>query len=297
MAVKQLLKATAKLVPDTLYLKIKYRMRTGKKLNLKNPVGFNEKIQWLKLHDRNPRYTLLADKYEAKKFVAERIGQEYIIPNLGIWDRFADIDFDSLPDQFVLKCTHDSGGLVICKDKSSFNKEAARRKIERSLKTNYYWHAREWAYKDIKPRILAEQFMEDSYAQDLYALGTNTDGLIDYKFYCFHGEPKFLYIGYANLVDGNKDDALSFIDFDWNFTPFNRADHKQIPVLPPKPDKFREMFGIAEKLSADIPFARVDLYCIDGKPYFSEITFCPGGGFGVFSPDEWEHQIGDWIHV
>lgn len=296
MVGKQLLKKAAHSIPDALFLKIKYRMRTGKVLNLKNPVGFNEKLQWLKLYDRNPIYTMLADKYEVKKYVAECIGEEYIIPNLGIWKHFDEIDFESLPNQFVLKCTHDSGGLVICKEKESFNKDHAKRKIEKCLKNNYYWHAREWAYKNIEPRILAEQYMEDSCAQYLYAHNTNSDGLIDYKFYCFHGEPKFLYVGYANLVDGVKDDALSFLDFDWNRTPFGRSDHKQISTLPPKPDNLNEMITIAEKLSTDIPFVRVDLYCLAGKIYFSEMTFCPGGGFSTFSPEEWELRIGDWIH-
>lgn len=297
MVGKQLLKKAGNLIPDPLYIKLKYRMRTGKTLNLKNPSGFNEKLQWLKLHDRDPRYAVMADKFEAKKFVSDRIGEAYIIPNLGIWKQFDDIDFDSLPNQFVLKCTHDSGCLVICKDKSTFHKAQAKKVIEKSLKTNYYWHAREWAYKNIEPRILAEQYMEDPQAQELYAGDTNTDGLIDYKFYCFHGTPRFLYVGYANMTDGKKDDALSFVDFDWNFTPFSRTDHKQIPTLPPKPDNLSEMIAVAEKLSAGIPFVRVDLYSLGGKTYFSELTFCPGGGFGPFSQAEWEREIGSWIHL
>lgn len=297
MVGKQLLKTVTHIIPDELYLRLKYRVRTGKPLNLKNPSGFNEKLQWLKIHDRNPGYAMLVDKYEVKRFVSDRIGEDYIIPTLGVWERFEDIDFGMLPDQFVLKCTHDSGGLVICKDKSCFDEEEARRKINKSLKTNYYWHSREWAYKNVKPRILAEQYMVDTWAQRQFSQNAKTDGLIDYKFFCFHGVPKFLYVAYANLVDGKKDDLLSYIDFNWNLTPFYRVDHKQIPVLPPKPDNLEEMIMIAEKLSANIPFVRVDLYCIDGKIYFSELTFCPGGGFGLFSPEEWEKRIGDLIKI
>lgn len=150
-----------KVLPDKMYLKICYKLATGKKLDLKNPQTFNEKLQWLKLYDRKPEYTRMVDKYEAKKYVAEKIGEEYIIPTLGVWDHFDEIDFDSLPDQFVLKCTHDSGGLVIVRDKAKLDKVAAKQKIEKSLKRNYYYSGREWPYKDVKPRIIAEKYMED----------------------------------------------------------------------------------------------------------------------------------------
>lgn len=297
MSKKQLLKKLSHLIPDPIYIWLKYRMRTGKWLNLKNPSGFNEKLQWLKLHDRDPRYSVMADKAEVKKYVAECIGEEYVIPTFGVWDTFEDIDFSKLPEQFVLKCTHDSGGLVICKDKSQLDVESARKRIHKSLNTSYYWHAREWAYKDIKPRILAEQYIADPWAEQFLSQETNTEGLIDYKFYCFHGEPRFLYVAYANLVDGEKNDLLSFLDLDWNLAPFYRKDHEQIPVLPPKPDNLDEMIQIARKLSTDIPFVRVDLYSISGKIYFSELTFCPGGGFGLLSPEEWEKRIGDFIEL
>lgn len=294
---KHLLKAVTHLIPDAMYLKLKYRMRTGKSLNLKKPSGFNEKLQWLKLHDRNPKYSMMADKAEVKKYVAECIGQEHIIPTFGVWNKFEDINFSALPEQFVLKCTHDSGGLVICRDKSWLDMEKAKKKINKSLKTSYYWHSREWAYKDIKPRILAEQYIADPWAQQWLSQETNTEGLVDYKFYCFHGEPKFLYVAYANLVNGEKNDLLSFLNLDWTPAPFFREDHEQIPVLPPKPQNLDEMIQIAEKLSADIPFVRVDMYCISGKVYFSELTFCPGGGFSLFSPEEWEKRIGDFIQL
>lgn len=176
-----------------------YKYRFGTRLNLKNPKTFNEKIQWLKLYDRNPLYTTMVDKYEAKKYVASIIGEEYIIPTLGVWDKFDDIDFDKLPNQFVLKCTHDSGGLAVCKDKKVFDINAARKRINRSLKRNFYWIGREWPYKDVRPRIIAEQYME------------NSDGrteLSDYKFYCFNGKPEYCHV----ISDRTQNETMDFFD-------------------------------------------------------------------------------------
>ena len=274
-----------KLFPDKFYLKCLYRDKLSKKLNLRNPQTFNEKLQWLKLYDRKPEYTMMVDKYAVKSYVAEKIGEEYIIPTLGVWDRFEDIDFDALPDQFVLKCTHDSGGLVICRDKRKFDREAARKQICRALKRNYFWHGREWPYKNVKPRIIAEQYMEDS----------SGNGLRDYKFYCFGGVPKFLYI--SEGLENHATASISFLNLDWTFAPFQRKDYKNFVSLPDKPTCFGKMLKLAEELSRVCSFLRVDLYEIDGKIYFSELTFTPCSGMIPFTSEEWDKILGSWIEL
>lgn len=284
-----------KFIPDKTCISILYRIHTHKKLNVDNPLTFSEKLQWLKLYDHNPRYTQLVDKYEGKEIVKSLIGEEHIIPTLGVWDKFEDIDFDSLPNQFVLKCTHDCGGLVVCKDKEKLDIEAARRKIVPCLKRNYYWAAREWPYKNVKPRIIAEEYKTDSHVVGNPALDGSADGLLDYKFYCFDGKPKFLYVAFANMKNGVKKDLLSFFDLNWEPTPFYRLDHQPLPFKIAKPEKLEEMIEIARKLSAGIPFVRADMYYLDNQVYFSELTFTPGSGFGPFNPDEWERKMGDWI--
>ena len=284
-----------KFIPDKLCVRILYRIYTHKKLNVDNPKTFSEKLQWLKLFDHNPCYTQLVDKYESKIIVGKLIGQEHIIPTLGVWDSFDEIPFDKLPNQFVLKCTHDSGGLIVCKDKKKFNIEEARKKIVACFKRNYYWAAREWPYKYIKPRIIVEEFKTDTHVLGNPALDKNADGLLDYKFYCFGGEPKFLYVAFANMKNGIKKDLLTFYDLEWKATPFYRLDHEPLPFTIEKPDKFEEMLDIARKLSKGIPFVRVDLYYLNNQVYFSEMTFTPGSGFGPFKPDEWERKLGDWI--
>ena len=202
-----------------------------KKLNLKDPKTFNEKLQWLKLYDRNPKYTQMVDKHEVKNYVASRIGSEYIIPTLGVWDKFEDIDFDSLPNQFVLKCTHDSGGLVICKNKSDLDIDATKRKINKCLKKNYYWHGREWPYKNLRPRIIAEQYMED----------TSTKELRDYKFFCFDGEVKALFIASDRQVKG-EETKFDFFDMEYNHLPFTNG-HPNARVMPEKPKGFEKGYS------------------------------------------------------
>ena len=274
-----------KWVPDDLFLKVRYRGEMNKPLNLRNPQTFNEKLQWLKLYDRNPEYTRMVDKYEAKKYTSEKIGEQYTIPTLGVWDRFEDIDFEKLPNQFVLKCTHDSGGLVICRDKHEFDKDAAKKKIVRSLKTSYYWGGREWPYKNVRPRILCEKYMENP--------GIN--GLRDYKFYCFNGKVRYLYVS-----EGMEDHAtakISFVTPDWRLAPFGRSDYQPYTELPPKPSHLVEMIGIAEHMSEGFPFLRVDLYEIDEKIYFSEFTFSPCAGFMPFSDEKWDLKLGELIEL
>lgn len=271
-------------VPDKLFLKLQYRAQMGKPLNLENPKTFNEKLQWLKLYDRKPEYTMMVDKYAVKEYVAGIIGEEYIIPTLGVWDAFDEIDFDSLPNQFVLKCTHDSGGLVICRNKSKLDIQAAKRKINKALKRNYYYCGREWPYKNVKHRIIAEAYMEDS---------EQTDGLRDYKFYCFNGTPKFLYISQG--LENHNTAKISFLNLDWTKALFCRSDYDQFDVLPHKPQNYNEMLIIAKQLSEDIPFVRVDMYEIQKKIFFSELTFSPCDGMMPFEPKEWDGKIGDLL--
>ena len=268
---------------DKAYLKLMYKIHMGKSLNLDHPQTFNEKLQWLKIHDRNPLYTTLVDKYEVKKYVADKIGEQYIIPTLGVWNHFDDIDFDSLPDQFVLKCTHDSGGLVICRDKSKLNKRAAKEKLEKCLKRNYYWSGREWPYKNVKPRIIAEKYMEDS----------ETSELSDYKFYSFQGVIKAMFIASGRQKGQTKADYFDMkfkpLPFTWGYPNAN--------VLPKKPKNFDEMVKIARILTKDIPEARADFYEVNGKTYFGEITFFDGSGMERFHPESWDKTFGEWLKL
>ena len=268
---------------DEQYLKIAFWARMGKWPNIEHPQTFSEKLQWMKLHDRNPLYTKLVDKYEVKPLVAEKIGKEYIIPTIGVWDCVNEIDFDSLPNQFVLKCTHDSGGLVICKDKSKLDIDVARKKLATCLKHSFYWGMREWPYKDVKPRVIAEQYMEDE-----------TGELRDYKFFCFDGEVKALFIA----SDRTKDVETKFDFFDENFNhlPFTNG-HPYADVPPSKPVCFEEMKRLASVLSKGIPQVRVDFYEIRGKVYFGEMTFSHWSGMTPFVPEEWDYKFGDWINL
>lgn len=286
MSVKGFLKRASRILSDKSYIKLIWFRKFHKIPNLKNPQTFNEKLQWLKLYDRKPIYTTMVDKYEAKKYVADIIGEEHIIPTLGVWDRFDDINFDELPNEFVLKCTHDSGGLVICRDKSKLDINAAKKKIERSLKTNYYWSGREWPYKNVKPRIIAEKFMTDE---------NNAASIMDYKFYCFDGEPRFLYI--STGLEDHSTAHISFVTLDWNFAPYQRSDYPPFEVLPPKPTKFDEMLEYCRKLSCGQSFLRVDLYQINNVVYFSELTFSPCGGMMPFKDFTHDKIIGDMIKL
>lgn len=268
---------------DEKYLKYKFKLVFGKELNLKNPQTFSEKLPWLKIYDRKPIYTTMVDKYEAKKYVADIIGKEYIISTLGVWDKFEDIDFDKLPSQFVLKCTHDSGGLVICRDKSKFDYKFAKKKINKSLKRNYFWQGREWPYKNVKPRIIAEKYMEDPQTKDLK----------DYKFFCFNGEPQFLFIA-TDRASKTEETKFDFYDIKFNHLPFTNG-HPNSKKCIDKPQTFNEMIRLVSILSKDIPHVRVDFYEIAGKLYFGELTFSHWSGFMPFQPPEWDKKIGDWL--
>lgn len=264
---------------DESYIRLIYRLRMGKKPDLDNPKTFTEKLQWLKLYDHNPEYTKMADKLAMRDFVKDKIGEGHTVPVLGIWQRFEDIDFDSLPDRFVLKTTHDSGSYVICRDKASFDRKNASKILSRSLKHNYYRTTREWQYKDIEPRIIAEQYMDDGK--------TN---LTDYKFFCFNGRPVFMYS--EEESSGNPTQAIA--DMQYNMMPFSMDDAKA-DFLPPKPELFGVMANISEKLSEGVPFLRVDMYCIGNTIYVGELTFYHYGGFIPFKPSEWDRKLGDML--
>ena len=273
------------LIPDRQYLKMMYRKLIGKELNLDNPETFNEKLQWLKLYNRKPEYTKMVDKYEVKKYVADLIGEEYIIPTLGVWDRVEDIDFDTLPNQFVLKCTHDSGGLVICRDKSTLDIPEAIKKLKRSLKRNFYWYGREWPYKNVKPRIIAEKYMEDDRDKELR----------DYKFFCFDGKVKLLFIATER---SNKNSETKFDFFDTEYNHLNiRNGHPNSDKPVEKPQNFEKMKELSSVLSKGIPHVRVDFYEVNGKVKFGEMTFFHWSGLVPFEPEEWDHKIGSWIKL
>ena len=274
----------ARLLPDKLYLSIKFRTHMGYWMDWEDPQTFNEKIQWLKVYDRHPEYTKMVDKVSAKEYVAGIIGNEYIIPTLAVYNSAAEIDFDNLPNQFVLKCTHDSGGIVVCRDKSKLNLKATREILRKGLKRTYIIQNREYPYKDVPRRIIAEQYIEDEGGE-----------LRDYKFFCFDGEPKYLFVA----TDRGRTDTetkFDFFDMDWNHLPFTNG-HPNNPVTPEKPENFELMKQIAAKLSAGIPHVRVDLYNIRGKVYFGELTFFHWGGTVPFEPNEWDYKFGDNIHL
>lgn len=272
-------------LPDKVFLELVYWSRMGQKLNLDCPQTYNEKLQWIKLYCRDPIYTKLVDKYAVKDHVANLVGNEYVVPTLGVWDSFDDIDFDRLPDQFVLKCTHDSGGLVICRSKKDLDLCAAKNKIEKCLKRNYYWNAREWPYKNTKPRILAEPYLEDRATKELR----------DYKFFCFNGEPKALFVATERQTPG-EEVKFDFFDMEYNHIEVKNG-HPNAKVLPEKPQQFGLMKELAKKLSQNIPHVRVDFYEINGKVYFGEMTFFHFSGMVPFEPEEWDYTFGSWIQL
>lgn len=280
----------SRIISDELYLKIIFKGYMGKKLNMVDPQSFNEKIQWLKLYNRNDSFVKMVDKFEAKQFAGNVIGMEHVIETIGIWEKFDDIDFEMLPNQFVLKCTHDSGGLVICRNKNELDLDKAKAKINKSLKSNFFYSAREWPYKKVKPRIIAERYLENDECD------SEIEGLIDYKFFCFAGEPKLLYI--SKGLENHHTARISFYDLNGNEMPFHRSDYKTLGKIQ-LPENFDTMLSYAKQLAdrVDSPFVRVDLYSIKGNIYFSEITFSPCGGFLPFEPVDWDEKLGEWIPI
>ena len=268
-------------MPDEEYLVKLFKAKLGYNLNLKNPATFNEKIQWLKLYDRNPIYTSMVDKYEAKNYVGKIIGFDHIINTIGVWNRFEDIDFEKLPERFVLKTTHGCGGIYICKDKAVFDKEKAANEINKTLCKNYYLYSREWPYKNVKPRVIAEEYIEET-----------EDELKDYKFFCFNGKAKVFKVDFDRFTDH----FANYYDIEGNLMPFGEAQY------PPRPDRMinlpsnlERMIELAEILSKNIRFLRVDFYNVNNRILFGELTFSPDGGMGRFTSADWDRTLGGWL--
>lgn len=266
---------------DEKYIRLMYYLKMDEKLDLKNPETYNQKLQWLKLYDRNPLYTRLVDKYEVREYIKQSIGEEYLIPLINLYDDVENIKFEELPDQFVLKCTHDSGSVIVCTNKNKLDKKYTKEKLKIALNKNYYYKFREWPYKNVKPRIVCEKMLEDK--------------IIDYKIFCFNGKPKFLYVGQGLVSDHSL--KIDFYDLNWNKMELNRTDYENFDKALKKPTNLNEMINIAEKLSSGIPFVRVDLYEIGDKIYFSEFTFTPGAGYIPFEPKSYDRIIGDLLKL
>lgn len=281
----KLIRIVAPYLPDALYLKLLFKHRVGHKLDLDNPKTYNEKLQWLKLNDIHPEYTQMVDKIEAKKYVASIIGEEFIIPTLGVYESVDDINFDKLPQQFVLKCTHDSGGIVVCKDKSKLDIEQAKTKLRKGWRQNYFKYNREYPYRNLTPRIIAEVYMEDE----------KTGELRDYKFFCFNGEVKALFIASDRMTSG-EETKFDFFDAEYNHLPFTNG-HPNAKTRLEKPVQFELMKKLAAKLSQNIPQVRIDFYEVNGKVYFGEITFFHWSGMTPFDPIEWDYKFGEWIKL
>lgn len=272
------------LLPSKLYLKLLFPLKVGYKLNFQNPKTYNEKLQWLKLNYINPIFPLYVDKYEFKQVIKEMFGEEYVVKNYGVWESFDEIDFDKLPEKFVLKTTHDQGGVVICHNKSNFDKKNAEKKLNNHLKRNLYYILREWPYKNIKPRIIAEEYIENTEKK-----------LYDYKIYCFNGEPKLVFV--ASDRNSIEDSIFDFYDLEFNHLDIKRSNTRQSEVKHNKPKGFEKMLAFSSKLSQGLPHVRIDFYNIEGKIYFGEFTLFTGGGLKPFYPIEWDYKLGEWINL
>lgn len=268
-------------ISDETYLRILHKARMNETLNLEKPKSFNEKLQWLKLYDRRPEYREMTDKYEVRKYIESRIGDEYLIPLLGVWERFEDIDFNLLPEQFVLKCTHDSGSAVICNKSDGIDEIKLRKFFKKKLKFDYYWGSREWNYHGIKPRVIAEKYMVDESGIELK----------DYKIFTFGGKAKVIQVDYGRFTNHKR----NIYTTDWEYLNVN----VKVPTDPThkinKPNKLYEMIKLAELLSEGIPHVRVDFYIINDKIYFGELTFHHAGGQEVFHPESFAMKMGSWI--
>lgn len=270
---------------DEKFLKKVFKSRIGYALDLNSPKTYNEKLQWLKLYDRKPEYKIMVDKYKVRDYIATKLGEKYLIPLLGVWNDPEDIDFQSLPNQFVLKCNHNSGlGMCICKDKSNLNIAKVKENLKKGLNQDYYMTGREWPYKDVPRKIICEKFMVEEGRNDLR----------DFKFYCFDGKVKIL-----GIYSDRNSKAPTRVDyFDNNFKPLDlRWGYQHSDIPPEKPLKYEEMVLIAEKLATGIPELRVDLYLCGNQIYFGELTFFDGSGFDKIEPKEWDLKMGSWIPV
>lgn len=281
----KLLCLSASLYSDEFFIRMRFYLVMGKKLDLKNPRTYNEKLQWLKLYAKRPEYTNMVDKIEAKNFVASVIGKEYIIPTIKTYDSIEEVNFDELPQQFVIKCTHDSGGVVVCKDKDKLDKKAALKLLSKSLKQNFNHLTREYPYKNLVPRLIVEQYMEDESGYELK----------DYKFFCFDGEPKMSFVASDRQKEG-EETKFDFYDLEWNHIPVVNG-HPCSEHGIAKPQNYDKMLELASKLSQGIPHVRVDFYNINGKIYFGELTFFHWSGLVPFEPEKWDYTFGSYLHL
>ena len=275
---------TCRIWPDKLYLGLLCRVRLGYKINWNNPKTFSEKLQWMKVNYCNPLYTCLVDKYRVKEYVADKLGIDYVIPNIGVWDSFNDIDFSALPEMFAMKCTHDSGGIVLCKNKANLDIAKAKKKLNKSLNYDFYYLGREWPYRNVDRKIIAEELLVSDDGEDLK----------DYKFFCFDGEVKCFKIE----LDRFSDHRADYYDKECTLLNFGEA------YYPPEPnrhicfpDNIKEMISAAETLSKDIPFVRVDFYNVNGRIYFGEMTFFPAGGTCPYTSYEADLLLGSWLKL
>lgn len=285
MKIPAIFKKCTRILPDELYLRLAYRFYFSKSLNLRKPTTYSEKLQWLKLYYRRADLSTIVDKYEAKKYIANIIGDNFIIPTIGVWDFWDDIDFNSLPNSFVLKTTHDSGGVVIVKDKTNFDILKARQVIEKSLNHNFYYSGREWPYKNVKPRIIAENYMEDK----------QTSELRDYKFFTFNGKAKVMFIA-SERQSKKGETKFDFFDMDFKHLPFTNG-HPNAIIEPQKPTNFDLMIELSETLSKGFPHLRVDFYEVDGRVYVGELTLFHWSGLVPFKPEEWDEILGSWLEL
>ena len=272
-------------LPDDVFLKKQYRVLCGKEPDLFHPKSFNEKIQYLKLHDRNPAYTNMVDKYAVKEYVEQKTDRVKVFPALGVWDEFDEIPFERLPEQFVLKCTHDSGSIIICREKSRLDKKKAKKRLQRALKRNYYYSGREWTYKNVKPRIMAEAYYSDESGTELK----------DYKVFVFQGKPRLIELDYNRFGEGGHHRNLYTPDWELMDVEIQYPSDKRRKFE--KPSFLEEMLETAAELSDGIPFVRVDFYAIGDDLYFGEFTFYPDGGTGEFRPASFGIQMGEWIEI
>jgi len=279
-------KKSFRFLPDRVYIKLYYRMRVGTKLDVKNPKTLNEKLQWLKFNYRFPLQSIVSDKLLVRDYVKEKIGEQYLIPLLGKWKNYEDIDFSTLPEKFVLKCNHDSGGLIVCRDKNKLNYRKAKNKITKSLKSNFYYIGREYQYRNIKPMILCEKFISD-----------NGNIPMDYKIYCFNGKPDVILVCKDRFSRNTHRASYLYYDQDWNFVPLNKGDDEIDDPKIERPKNLEKMLEIAQILSKDFIFARIDLYNIDGTIYFGEITLSPNSGFDADITKETDAMFGKKINI
>lgn len=268
-------------IPDKLYLQMLYQVRMGEKLDLQNPRTFDEKLQWLKLYDRKPEYIMMADKYEVRKYVESKLGERYLIPLLGVWNSVEEIDFSMLPEQYVLKCTHDSGSVLICKEKNTFDIQLAKQKLEKTLKTNYFYPSREWPYKNIRPRIIAEKYMTDESRVELK----------DYKIYTFGGEPYLIQVDFGRFINHKR----NLYTTSWQYIDEEIEYPRDPSVHIERPECLEEMLECSRKLAEGTASLRTDFYSINDRIYFGEITFYQEAGFAHFSSEGFARELGDMI--